>query len=152
MKIPGSLLKPLRRRVMNYMHDHPPTRVIENLEGVTYLNRWELRGNHPLLDIYLHEFVRSDDNPALHDHPAASVSIVLSGKYREWFGSNKYKLRTERDIILRRAATLHRIEVDDGVQPPITVFVRGPKMREWGFYCTDGWRHNRDFRSRGCEP
>jgi hypothetical protein len=152
VKIPGLLLNPVRRRVIDYMRRYPPTRVIENLEGMPYLNRWELRGNHPVFDVYLHEFVRSDDNHALHDHPAASMAIVLSGKYIEWFQSDRYQIRTEGDIIVRWAATPHRIEVDRGAPLPITVFLRGPKLREWGFYCVDGWRHHRDFRIRGCEP
>jgi hypothetical protein len=151
MKIPRPLLELVRRRVMDYMRRYQPTRVIENLEGAPYLNRWELLGNHPVFDVYLHAFVRSDDNRALHDHPGVSLAIVLSGKYIEWFRSNKCKIRTEGDIILRRATTPHRIEIDRGAPSPITVFLRGPKMREWGFHCIDGWRHHRDFRIGGCE-
>jgi hypothetical protein len=48
-----------------------------------------------MFDIYLHQFLKSDDNQALHDHPAASVAIVLRGKYTEWLQTNKYKIRME---------------------------------------------------------
>jgi hypothetical protein len=138
--------------VLRYISAHPPTRIIENLAGAPYLNRWELRGNHPIFDIYLHQFLKSDDNRALHDHPAASLAIVLSGKYTEWFKENKIRLRTEGDIIMRRASTAHRIEIDEGAAGPVTIFIRGPKLREWGFHCATGWRHHRDFNIRGCEP
>jgi hypothetical protein len=151
VKIPQVLLKPIRGRVLDHMRHYPPTRVIENLAGVPYLNRWELRGNHPTFDIYLHEFLRSDDSRALHDHPGVSMAIVLSGTYIEWFRSNKYTIRSEGDFILRRATTPHRIEIDQSAPGPITVFLRGPKLRDWGFHCADGWRHHRDFRTRGCE-
>jgi hypothetical protein len=151
MKIPRALLVSLRLRVLDHMAKHPPTRIIKNLAGAPYLNRWELRGNHPAFDIYLHQFLRSDDNRALHDHTAASIAIVLRGKYMEWLQASTYKIRTEGDIVLRRATTAHRIEIDEAKPGPITVFLRGPKSREWGFYCMSGWRHHRDFRERGCE-
>jgi hypothetical protein len=51
----------------------------------------------------------------------------------------------EGDIILRRAATAHRIEIDQSGSPAITLFLRGPKLREWGFYSGRGWQHHHDF-------
>jgi hypothetical protein len=152
MKIPKALLVWFRCRVIEHMSNCSPTRVIENIEGAPYLNRWELRGNHPVFDIYLHQFLKSDDSRALHDHPAVSIAIVLSGKYIEWFRAGKSKIRSEGEIILRRATTAHRIEIDESSPPPLTLFLRGPKLREWGFHCATGWRHNRDFHVRGCEP
>ena len=152
VKIPRVILAAFKRRVLEHMGERPPTRIIENAAGEPYLNRWELLGNHPIFDIYLHQFLKSDDTQALHDHPGVSVAIVLSGKYTEWFQANRCKLRTEGDVILRRATTAHRIAIDEGETQPVTVFLRGPKLREWGFHCASGWRHHRDFRARGCEP
>jgi hypothetical protein len=152
VKIPHVLLAPLSRRVLDYMSRYPPTRTVEDLAGMPYLNRWELRGNHPIFDIYLHQFLKSDDNRALHDHPSMSIAIILSGQYTERFPENRHKIRRRGDIILRRATTAHRIEIDEGQPGPITVFVRGPKFREWRFHCTNGWRHHHDFRVRGCDP
>jgi hypothetical protein len=152
MKVPKALLAPLRLHVFSYMATHPPTRIINNLAGGPYLNRWELLGNCPAFDIYLHQFLTSDDSRALHDHTAASIAIVLSGNYTEWFKENKQSIRTEGDIILRRATTAHRIEINEGRPGPITVFLRGPKLREWGFYCITGWRHHTEFGERGCDP
>ena len=144
MKIPEALVLALRRRVLNHMAKYPPTRIIHNVAGTPYLHRWELRGNHPAFDIYLHRFLTSDDQE-LHDHPAVSIAVVLSRRYTEWFQFNKHKMRSEGDIIVRRAATAHRIEIDDGGPPPVTIFLRGPKMREWGFYSGGTWWHHRDF-------
>ena len=152
MKVPRPLLRFLQKRVLAYIERYPPTRVIENRSGQTYLNRWELRGNHPIFDIYLHEFVRSDDDRALHDHPAVSASVLIRGRYVERFRSNRHRIRMEGDFIPRRASTPHRIEVDSVGPRPVTVFLRGPKLREWGFLCPEGWRHNRDFRIKGCIP
>jgi hypothetical protein len=152
VKIPRTLLAPLKRRVLAHMDRYPPTRVINDLAGVPYLNRWELRRNHPTFDIYLHQFLKSDDNRALHDHPGVSLAVVLSGKYIERFQKKRHKIRTEGDIIPRRATTAHRIEIDEDSPRPITVFLRGPKLRDWGFHCAGGWRHHRDFHVRGCGP
>jgi hypothetical protein len=152
VKMPRALLERLKRRVLDYIGKYPPTRIIENLSGAPYLNRWELYGNHPIFDIYLHQFLKSDDNRALHDHPGASAAIVLEGSYLEWFNADEQKRRTAGDIIFRRSTTAHRIEIDESGLPPITIFFRGPKVRDWGFHCANGWRHHRDFQIRGCEP
>src|SRR5262249_6479452 len=105
------------------MREFPPTRIIRTAAAAAYLHRWELRGNRPGFDVYLHQFINSDDQP-LHDHPAPSIAIVLSGQYTEWFRANQHKTRTERDIILRRATTAHRIEIDKSGAPVITLFFR----------------------------
>jgi len=152
VKIPPILLARIRKSVVEYIGQHPPTRTIENPDGGAYLDRWELRGNHPVFDIYLHRFMSSDDSRALHDHPGASVAIILRGRYTEWFKGGQAKVRSEGDVVVRRAAMPHRIEINPEAPPVLTLFLRGPKLREWGFYCSDGWRHNREFRSRGCEP
>jgi hypothetical protein len=145
MKIPRALLVLIRRRVLNHMSKYPPTRVITNLAGAPYLNRWELRGNHPTFDVYLHQFLKSDDNQALHDHTASSIAIVVRGRYTEWLRANRPRIRNEGDIVARRATMAHRIEIDEARPGPITVFIRGPKSREWGFYCARGWRHHHNF-------
>jgi len=133
------------------MEIHPPTRIIQRIDGLDYLERWELRGNHPIFDVYLHRFVRSDERAALHDHPAASVSVVLFGSYTDWMGDERRETRRVGEMILRRAATPHRIEIDESQPPPVTIFVRGPKIREWGFHCVGGWRHHKEFHIRGCD-
>lgn len=40
---------------------------------------------------------------------------------------------------LRRATFTHRIELTNG--PVWTLFLTGPKVREWGFHCPQEWRH-----------
>ncbi len=63
-------------------------------------------------------------------------------------------------MISRPADALHRLEVIPG-ERAISLFVTGPRVREWGFACPHGWVHWRDFTSpddssktgRGCgEP
>jgi hypothetical protein len=152
VKLPKRMLAFLRLRVLNYIENHPPTRIIEGAEGEAYLERWELRGNNSKFDIYLHRFLKSDDARALHDHPAVSLSIILSGSYVEWFEGGQSATRAEGEAIVRKATTSHRIEIDESGSAPITIFIRGPKLRDWGFYCVSGWMHHKDFHTNGCDP
>ena len=56
-----------------------------------YCNRWWVIPRNRWFNIYLHEFVRDDDDRALHDHPWWNISIVLRGGYgvyRSRLGAN----------------------------------------------------------------
>lgn len=112
-----------------------------------YLRRWFLIPRNRFFNIYLHQFMRSDDDRALHDHPWWNLSILLRGRYVEHtISAGGINIRTERKaggIKLRRAGAAHRIELHDG--PCWTLFVTGPRLREWGFHCPRGWVHWRVF-------
>lgn len=60
----------------------PPNFVIGRPED-PYLLRWFLVPRNRFLNVYLHKFLRDDDDRALHDHPWWFVSVVLKGTYRE---------------------------------------------------------------------
>lgn len=104
-----------------------------------YLRRWMLFPKNRFFNIYLHNFVRSDDPRALHDHPYPNVSIVLTGGYLEHF-THGIRQRLPGAVVFRRAATPHRIELIRGSRPVWTLFFCGPRVREWGFHCPGGWR------------
>jgi len=119
-----------------------------------YLLRWWIIPRNRFFNIYLHKFLRDDDDRALHDHPWVSCSIVLSGGYTEYLKGGKKKWRVPFNIIFRRAVTAHRIrlfrEIDSftGKMRPTTawtLFITGPKIREWGFHCPKGWTHWKIF-------
>lgn len=127
-----------------------------------YLDRWHLIRRNPLCNEYLHHFLRSDDDRALHDHPWINISILLQGEYTEHTisagGINVRTLRREGDIVLRMPSAAHRVELHAG--PCWTLFITGPRVRAWGFHCPAGWRHWQDFTNpkdggrtigRGCE-
>lgn len=52
-------------------------------EGLTGWRRWAAAVTSRLPNLYLHVFLRPDDDRALHDHPWAWVSWLLSGTYIE---------------------------------------------------------------------
>lgn len=145
-----------RRWVRSYIWLHQPDQVIGGRED-PYLLRWYVIPRNPLFNIYIHKFLRSDDDRALHDHPWPSLSLAL---YGEMFERTR---RSNRDVIpgdmiYRSASHAHRLEVPQN-GTAVTLFVTGPRIREWGFHCPQGWRHWKDFvdptdsgkAGRGCE-
>lgn len=122
---------------------------------VLWCTRW-------LPNVYLHQFRRSDDDRALHDHPwAFNVSVLLAGQYTEHTidrgGIHRRTILEAGRIRFRWGRAPHRIELHDGWC--WTLFVAGPVVRQWGFHCPEqGWKHWREFTApddagavgRGC--
>lgn len=110
-----------------------------------YLRRWFVIPRNRLFNIYLHQFLRSDDDRALHDHPWANLSILLRGEYIEHTiaagGIERRALLLAGEHRLRWTGRIaHRIELISG--PCWTLFITGPRYRAWGFHCArQGWVH-----------
>jgi hypothetical protein len=49
-----------------------------------YIRRWWIIPRNRVLNFYLHNFLRDDDDRAYHDHPWNFCSIILRGAYFEW--------------------------------------------------------------------
>lgn len=165
----------LRRFLVRRMVERVPARrapdVVIGGEDHPYLRRWWVIPRNRWFNIYLHEFLRSDDDRALHDHPWASLSIIIDGPgYTEVVSigdprdpaTHRQLFRPRGSLVFRpRAAHAHRIALvadHDGELPVWTLFLTGPVRRRWGFWCPQGWRHWREFTDargtgigRGCE-
>jgi len=111
--------------------------------GNDYLRRWWVAPRNEFANQYLHEICKSDDDRALHDHPWPNSSLILSGRYIEHTPEGSV-LRVTGDFVQRPAEALHRLEVIPG-ERAVTLFMTGPKIREWGFACPQGWVHWKDF-------
>jgi hypothetical protein len=139
---------------IRYCAARPPHFTIGNASSV-YMRRWYVIPRNRLFNIYLHEIRRSDDDRALHDHPWVNVSIVLKGRYREIMPLTPptedhtlpyqiEKWRTRGSIVLRRPTAAHRLEIEDG-KPCWSLFITGPNVRTWGFWCPRGWKPWQQF-------
>jgi len=132
------------------------TRKPDFIIGDDYLRRWWLIPRNRFFNVYLHCIRKDDDDRALHDHPWWNVSILLKGSYREHMPHGS-RVLSAGSIRARGALAAHRLEVVSG--PVWTIFITGPRIREWGFHCPQGWRHWQDFTNqadrgqvgRGCE-
>lgn len=215
----------IRKRVFTALYNHHayvrrPDQIIRRSNGDPYLLRWWLFGTSKHLDdhgepqprrplglsFYLHCFVRSDDDRALHDHPWPFTTLLLLGSYiehvtRTFFtvdvhdetGRELHHARepigrsvehhVEGDVVRRQAYNAHRVELvpkttrgngdeaglrvvfmnwmradadgismcESGEHPCWTLFIAGRWLREWGFWCRDGWVHWRDYdKAGGC--
>jgi hypothetical protein len=108
-----------------------------------YMLRWYLIPRNRWLNIYLHKFVRDDDDRALHDHPWSFVSIILWGQYTEITEvGSAGSVRGFLDVAYRPADHRHRVVLDqkDGRPVPCwTLVFTGSKTRTWGFWCPKGF-------------
>lgn len=152
----------LWRKACERLGDHLIKRVIwrrpaDYVVGGTrpIMLRWRLLPANRLCSLYLHHFVRSDTG-LYHDHPWWSLSLVLKGGYYERTpdadGRDTVRWCPPGTVLLRRADALHLITLPliygncCGVtwQPAYSIMLAGPRVREWGFLCRDGWRRWQD--------
>ncbi len=142
-------------------------------EDAPQLQRWWLIPRNRWFNLYLHRFLRSDEGRALHDHMYVNLSWILGphGYYEitpvgrtPWYPTSGLAStiglwRPAGKLVARRPTTAHRV-VLLSAEPVYSLFVTGPAVREWGFWCPQGFRHWREFVSerpggngagRGCE-
>jgi len=135
-----------------------PHFVISRHDG-PYLLRWWLIPRNKWFNIYLHKFCGDDDDRALHDHPWSSLSILLRGSYIEHTdgpesapgSGDRQRVYKRGSVIYRRPDYRHRIVLIEN-QPAWTLFITGPQVRIWGFWCPKGfvpWFEFVDARDSG---
>lgn len=160
----------LRLRIRSWAHKKtqtPPDFIIRP-RGVDQTLRWWVIPRNRFFNIYLHKFVLSDEDRALHCHPWPNCSILIDGQYIEHTPKGIF-LRHQGFMYFRPAKSPHRVELrvsllgERGIRivaprslnhtdfdcpepiPVITLFITGPKIREWGFWCPQGFRRWQDF-------
>ena len=119
-----------------------------------YLYRWWAIPRNPVFNVYLHCTVRDDDDRALHDHPWPSVSLCLDGHLAEVYrkrGVERIRDFHPGDIVWRGPWARHRLFLPNGSTHAWTLFVTGPRIREWGFWCPQGFRGWREFTAHSTE-
>lgn len=124
-----------------------------------YMNRWWVIPRNRFFNIYLHQFIRDDEDRAHHDHPWPSLSWSLRGTLLEY--TKKFaRVIPEGSWTFRGPWFSHRLALPLGDSGKTwTLFITGPRIREWGFHCPRGWVHWKDFTAgesgaivgKGCE-
>jgi hypothetical protein len=140
----------------------------------TWINRAAARCANLLPNLYLHEFLRDDDDRALHDHPSWAVSFILHGGYTEHTiaagGIHQRRAMYAGHLRFLSTRHTHRIElmpswwmendfdkawelhatVPGKRERCYTLFLFGPMVRDWGFHCPQrGWVHWKEFTAAG---
>lgn len=151
MRLPFAVIRRVRRWAHAYIQRRDPDLIVGSVRGA-YMRRWHVLKSR-LGGIYVHQFVNSDDPRALHDHPWPSVSIVLDGYYGEILCERPALMlwRHMGDVVFRGPRRRHRIVLDGPsgrLYPVLTLFIFGPRVREWGFWCPQGFVPWRQFVSK----
>lgn len=123
--------------------------VLDRVSDEPYLERYYLflkeRSGFPF-NIFLHKFLKSDPDD-VHDHPWPYATLILKGGYWEWIpefnaaGKKIGEVRKWRGpghFRISSATSYHRVELGNDVEC-WTLFMPGPKQREWGFLVRDQW-------------
>jgi len=123
--------------------------IMDRYNNEPYLTRYYLflkeRKWFPF-NIFLHNFHRGDLDD-LHDHPWPYITIIIKGGYWEHTPTGRH-WRAAGSIRLAGSNSLHRVEL----QPDTdvwTIFIPGPKLREWGFIKNGKWvQHEQYLREK----
>ena len=123
--------------------------VMDRVENEPYLERYYLflreREQFPF-NVFLHKFLKSDPDD-VHDHPWPYATLVLKGGYWEWIPhfdtvgrkTGEYQVwRGPGHFRISKANSFHRIELDPDITA-WTLFMPGPKQRDWGFLVKNQW-------------
>ena len=132
-----------------YAKKRKPVLTVARTNLGIYLERWALIPSNRFFNIYLHKFTNGDV-PVLHDHPWASLSFVLKGRFVENF-KDSGRLCVKGRLYFRLAKTLHYLEKIDP-EPTWTLFITGPETRQWGFWTEEGWFPSFEYRKRSIHP
>lgn len=147
------------------------TKIFVGNEGDPTYWRWFVLPRNPVLNIYLHNFLKDDDHD-LHDHRAVNISIILQGWYFEerfmWRPveyvplpfTHLIKIKRLRPLF-RLPSTPHRVVLPrDRELRPIpcwSLFIKFPDVRDWGFWCPGRkgvrafWRSHKEY-AKGTDP
>ena len=119
--------------------------ILDRVENKPYLERYYLflknRKKSPF-NIFLHKFLQSDPDE-LHDHPWPYFSLILKGGYWEINPKGRF-WRSPGHFRVYNPNSLHRIELKPNI-PAWTLFIPGPKRREWGFIVNEKWMHHLEY-------
>ena len=123
--------------------------VMDRVENEPYLERYYLflreRERFPF-NVFLHKFLKSDPDD-VHDHPWPYATVILKGGYWEWIPhfdtvgrkTGEYQVwRGPGHFRISKANSFHRIELDPDITA-WTLFMPGPKQRDWGFLVQNTW-------------
>ena len=137
-----------------------PHVVIERSVGQVYMRRWWILPRNNWCNIYLHQFLLSDE-PRLHDHPYSWISIVLKGGYFENLYKRACRVVLPGSIRYGKATDLHYITLfpdwskgnlrGTSLRPAWTIFITGRRKRDWGFLILDKWVPWRQVLRNGSE-
>jgi hypothetical protein len=138
-----------RQTFLNFVGELRDPDLVIAPDGNPYLYRWHITPAKSKANLYLHIQTADDPERPLHDHPWDNTSVILAGGYEEHIYegvgrpnplNTRTFIRAPGEMIHRKAAWSHRLLMLEDTPYAMTVFVTGPKLRDWGFWYEDKWR------------
>ena len=149
----NQILMTIAEKILNFLFKKEEIYKELNNKQQLYLRRWFIvKSKWFRPKVYIHKFYYPDLDRDPHDHPWNSWIFMISGRYQELI----YKKTMEGTLIVRRyfrkgpsirkmsSTTIHTIARLDSTYV-WTLFITGPKHREWGFLTPNGWVHWRNY-------
>jgi hypothetical protein len=157
--------KGIIERILDHLFKH---RTIVNCDRDAYLFRWYVFKTKRIT-LFIHKFIRSDEDRALHDHPWSFLVIPIWQGYIEhsdlpcgcFMCRNHptmppYRMTVKRRVwpILgsrfRHGTYRHRVELIED-KPAWSLFFHFTEFRDWGFHMPDGFVQWAKFWRDKCE-
>ena len=118
--------------------------IMDREEKKPYLVRYYYKNYRPFARITIHNVLRSDID-GLHNHPWSFQTYILSGGYWEETPEGRF-WRAPGYHGYSKSTDFHRLSVDpvqSNGEETWTLFLMGPKEKEWGFLnefgCGEQW-------------
>jgi hypothetical protein len=143
-------------------------RVIPNCDRDTYLFRWYIFKTKRIT-LFVHKFIRSDEDRCLHDHPWNFLVIPIWQGYIEhsdyicpcFMCQNHPTMAPHRIAVKRRVWPIigsrfrfgtyrHRVELIED-KPSWSLFFHFSRFRDWGFWMPEGFVKWAKFWQDKCE-
>jgi hypothetical protein len=147
---------PIQPHLRQHLHTDPPMknhwpekRVIVNCDRDPYLIRWYIL-RWKRVGLFLHKFIRSDEDRALHDHPWAFLVIPIWRGYHEHSVNGVRRVWPLIGARFRPATYRHRVELIGG-RPSWSLFIRFRRLRDWGFWNGENFTQWADWWRDKCE-
>jgi hypothetical protein len=138
------IVQKIKDKFFSFLEKHDRKRIIMDRQcNEPLLTRYYLflkERKHFPFNVFLHKFHKGDPGD-VHDHPWPYFTLILKGGYYEWILSGNCEIRKWRGpghFRFCSANSYHRIELKEGVTP-WTLFMPGPKQRNWGFLVQNKW-------------
>lgn len=112
-------------------------KVIVNCDRDEYLHRWYLIRTKKF-GLFIHKFIRSDEDRATHSHPWNFIVIPLWQGYLEHNDTGITRVFPLLGTRFRKAEYRHRVELIED-KPSWSLFVRFEERIEWGFWPKEGF-------------
>lgn len=129
------------------LHDHPWINISVLLKG----GYWEVKPGSFQQAVESHFIGAADELLAAQNFIWLNSGVKATRKQLRAYRAMGIHWRGPGAVVFRKATALHRLVLPEG-QDAWSLFIMGPKKRDWGFQTPDGWVHADIYRAQLGRP